>query len=105
MEDPYLIRVFFYKDEHQLVTLRIDTHIIETSIVPEVPQGSLLTHVGMHKKNLGPDNIRFLPHDLVIQHLKNLPTGELCCIDVICYPTVEHINDPNTLVRHYLCYY
>ena len=100
MEEPYRLRVYFYKDDHQdqVFTLGSGTKIIESSNVSEVPPGSLLTNVGIHRKNLGPDDIRHLTHDQVMEHYKKIPTGQFSCIDIICYPNDSQIINPTAEV-------
>ena len=88
----------FHKSEVVPITLELDSHIIESSVLPKINGGDLLTAYGIHRKNLGPTNIRNKSYLEIFQEIKNIKNGSYMCLEALCNPTEDFIENPDLLV-------
>ena len=104
--EPYRKRVYFFQDSTKVIEVKGETHRIKQTIIPEVPKEAILSHISK-KQTKGPDDVRPLSHDALLEKIGKIPRREFCCLDIICFPSVQHCKDPHYEVRglNYSSYY
>ena len=86
-------RYFFHKfPDVDFMCLHMDTHLIRETLLPNA-KDALLVCYGKHKKNLGPEDIRKKTYLELLDYSKSLPKNEFCCMDVLCNPSIDFIED------------
>ena len=92
--EPYRKRVYFYQDSTKVIEVEGESHRIVQTIVKKIPKEAILTHFS-EKQTKGPDDVRALSHDALLEKIKKILRRKLCCLDIICFPSVQHCRDPH----------
>ena len=96
---PFIKRVTFYKDDRPLYLLDDNTIGIKQTIVPGIPDRAIPVGLGEHRKIKGPKNVRELSREELIEEWNDLERGTYACLDILCLPTREHLENPESEVR------
>ena len=96
------LREYFFHKPPDLapIHLRNGTHFISKTNLPDTKAGDLLVAMGPHRRLKGPLDIRSMSYQNIISDNVDIKAGTYICVQVLCDPTEDYVQDPTIEVIH-----